>query len=126
MIDYVRCMTLTQNVNPDVYHRLTQSNIDEIVKYINDPMTATTISEIRKSTSSRSYTSSELIYYWMFSYNIPKECEKWHLNRLLTLIKIFNVEGQNGNKDNNMSQSEILEHNAKLNAEMRAKYHSKG
>lgn len=122
-IDYIRCMTITQNVDDKVYSRLTQEQIDKIVEYINDPMTATTIRDIIGNSQSRTFVTSELIYYWMFSYNISIECQKWHLNRLMTLIKIFDV---NNRSEDKMSENDILESNAKRNAEMRAKYHSKG
>jgi hypothetical protein len=116
-------MTITQNVDSKVYSRLTQEQIDKIVEYINDPMTATIIHDVIGKTQSRTFVTSELIYYWMFSYNISIECQKWHLNRLMTLIKIFDV---NNRSEDKMSENDILETNAKRNAEMRAKYHSKG
>ena len=89
-IDYIRCMTITQNVDPEVYFRLTDENINTINKYIESPMTATTFSD--NGHSSREIITSELIYYWMISLNIPMECQKWHLNRLLTLIRVCNIK----------------------------------
>ena len=65
-IDYIRCMTITQNVNPDVYTRLSNSNIAEIEEYIENPMTATTFSNLNQK-ASREIITSELIYYWMIS-----------------------------------------------------------
>ena len=82
-LDYIRCMTITQNVNPNVYKYLSQDEINKISNYINDPMTATTFNEHSTSKSNESITS-ELIYYWMITYNIPAEYQKWHLNRLIT------------------------------------------
>ena len=79
-LDYIRCMTITQNVNPNVYKYLSQDEINKISNYINDPMTATTFNEHSTSKSNESITS-ELIYYWMITYNIPAEYQKWHLNR---------------------------------------------
>ena len=64
-IDYVKCMTLTQNVNPEVYNYLTNSNINEVNKYIALPMTATRFFEEKKTQGSREQITAELIYYWI-------------------------------------------------------------
>ena len=124
-IDYIKCMTITQNVPPAVYQRLTEGNVKEVSEYINAPMTATWFSkeaEAKGKASSEAVTS-ELIYYWMFSLQIPKECEKWHLNRLLTLIKVFNAKNEQPKK---MSKRSIMSQNAALNAARRKQYNSKG
>ena len=91
-IDYIKCMTITQNVDPLVYNRLTRSNFDEIHKYIEAPMTATTFYENLQKGRSKEIVTAELIYYWMIALNIPFECQKWHLNRLLTLIRVCEVK----------------------------------
>ena len=91
-LDYIRCMTITQNVDPDIYNGLTSSNIESINKYIDAPMTATTFHNDNQKGRGREIVTSELIYYWMISHNIPMECQKWHLNRLLTLIRVCNVK----------------------------------
>lgn len=123
IIDYIRFMTITQNVDDNVYLTITKSQIDEVIEYIGKPMTATRFSNIKESKSSNSYLSSEVIYYLMFSYNIPIECQKWHLNRLLTLIKVFDVKNR---QDEKMSLNDIYSSNAELNAARRAKYNTKG
>lgn len=123
VIDYVRCMTLDKNVDASVYERLTNDNVDEINKYINDPMTATTFSEDRNTKGSRQRITSELIYYWMISLNIPYECRKWHLNRLLTLIRVCNTMNQPPKK---MSRRQIMSRNAALNAARRNQLNTKG
>lgn len=115
-------MTITQNVNPKVYNGLTNKNIEEINKYIDEPMTATTFRENNNS-NSREIITSELIYYWMFSLNIPMECQKWHLNRLLTLIRVCNIKNQPPKK---MSMNEIMSRNAALNAARRKKLNTNG
>lgn len=112
-IDYIRCMTMTPNVDPDVYSRLTSDNIKEINDYISAPMTATWFSDEKSKGGSRETITSELIYYWMISLNIPFECEKWHLNRLLTLIKVCARKNAPPKK---RSKSEIMRRNAELNA----------
>ena len=125
LIDYIRCMTLTQNVNPYVYTGLTASNIEAINNYIDDPMTATTVNEQDKKTSSRRPVTSEVIYYWMISFNIPVEFQKWHLNRLLMLIKVCNAFNS-GNQGNKMSKKDLATRNATLNAARRRKLNSSG
>lgn len=122
-IDYIRCMTLTRNVNPIVYNGLTQENIDQIAKYINAPMTATTFSYIENRRTDREQITAELIYYWMIALNIPFECQKWHLNRLLTLIKVCNIKNQPPKK---MSTRAVMSRNSSLNAARRKQFNTKG
>lgn len=121
-IDYVRCMTITQNVKPEVYFNLTPENIAQINAYIEAPMTATYFSQ-DKGKPSREQITAELIYYWMIGFNIPFECQKWHLNRLLTLIRVCNIKSQPPKK---MSKNEIMSRNAALNAQRRAMLGTKG
>lgn len=123
IIDYVKCMTLTQNVDPNVYMALSIDNLNDIKEYINDPHTATTIRENPNTPKSREIITSELIYYWMISLNIPFECQKWHLNRLLMLVKVCNAKNTPPKK---MSTNQILSRNAALNAARRKQLHSKG
>lgn len=112
ILDYVRCMTVTQNVNKNVYYRLSRENIQRINEYINLPMTATTFSDIQ-GPRNKEVVTAEIIYYWMISLNVPMECQKWHLNRLLTLIKVCSIKNQPPRK---MSRREILSQNRALNA----------
>ena len=121
-IDYIRCMTLTQNVDPLVYNSLNNENVQAVVKYIESPMTATKVKSQKHARNSETVTS-ELIYYWMIALNIPFECQKWHLNKLLTLIEVCSIKNQPQKK---MSRSEILRSNRELNAARRAKYKTKG
>lgn len=121
LIDYIKCMTITKNVDPNVYVCLTAENIQEIVNYINAPMTATIIRDDGKS--SREIVTSELIYYWMISLNIPVKFEKWHLNRLITLIKVCSIKNQPPKK---MSRGEIMQRNAALNAARKKRLNTKG
>ena len=123
MIDYIRCMTITQNVDPAVYYSLTAENVAEIRDYMEDKMTATWFSDKNNPKSRQRQVTAELIYYWMISLDIPCECQKWHLNRLLTLIRVCNIE--NGPKKK-MKPNEILKQNAALNAKRKAAMHSKG
>ena len=122
-IDYIKCMTLTSNVDPDVYNHLSVDNIQEINKYIEAPMTATYFYEDKNSPGNREQITAELIYYWMIALNIPFECQKWHLNRLLTLIRVCNIKNQPPKK---RSRSEIMSRNAALNAARRKQLNTKG
>ena len=122
IIDYVKCMTITPNVNDDVYSRLTEGNLISINEYIGRAMTATTFREEKKP-GSREIITSEVIYYWMVSYNIPFECQDWHLNRLLTLIKVCNVKN---NPPKKMSQKEIMARNRALNEARKKEFGTRG
>ena len=122
-LDYIKCMTLTQNVDPEVYNCLTNENIKEINEYIGAPMTATYFSDEKTSKTSREQVTAELIYYWMIAFNIPFECQKWHLNRLLTLIKVCNIKNQPPKK---RSKKDIMSRNAALNAARRKQLNTKG
>lgn len=121
--DYVRCMTITQNVDPLVYRFLTKRNFQEINAYIEAPMTATTFSERDNKHFSREIITAEIIYYWMISLNIPFECQKWHLNKLLTLVRVCNIKNSPQKK---MSKRELIERNRALNDARRKSMHSNG
>lgn len=125
-IDYIKCMTIDKNIDKNIYANLTDSNIYAINDYIHDPMTATTFSELEEKRGGLGrgrLITSELIYYYMTAYQIPVEFERWHINRLMTLIKICNIENQPAKK---MSKSDLARRNASLNAARRAKMHSRG
>ena len=124
--DYIICMTITQNVKNSTYQRLSSARLEEIKKYINDPQSATWFANQKKNLpGNRDVITSEIIYYWMFSYNIPKECEKWHINRLLTLIQVFGEKNKDPKK-NKMSQRDLIARNTALNARRRAALNTKG
>ncbi len=120
IFDYIRCMTVN-SVDENVYLCLSQEMVHQINKYIEDSMTATTIND--KRSPSREIVTAEIIYYWMVALQIPFECQKWHLNRLLTLIDVCSIKNQPPKK---MSQKAILSRNASLNAARRRALHSKG
>lgn len=121
-IDYIRCMTITQNVRPEVYNNITNDNIKSVSEYISSPMTATTFHDINKG-GSREIITSEIIYYWMIAYNIPFECQKWHLNRLLALIRVCSNKNE---KPKKMSRGEIMSRNRELNSKRRQQLRSNG
>lgn len=123
IIDYIHCMTITQNVPDEVYMCLTAENYDAIGKYIEDSKSATWFSD-RSNRPNTEIITSELIYYWMVAFNIPWEAQKWHLNRLLTLIKICSIK--NDPKSGKMSKASIMKQNNALNKARRAKHGSRG
>lgn len=123
VLDYVKCMTLTQKVSPEIYANLTDENMRDIQRYIEAPMTATTFSEEKNTKGNREIVTSELIYYWMIALGIPMECEKWHLNRLLTLVRVCNIKNSPPKK---MGKNAIMSQNASLNAARRKRLNSKG
>lgn len=122
-LDYIRCMTLTQNVDPNVYLCITNKNLEQIKNYIDDEMTATWFSDNRNQKRSRDIITAEVIYYWMIALNIPFECQKWHLNRLLTLIRVCNEKNSPSKKK---SRKELLREYTSINAERKKKYNTKG
>ena len=128
--DYVRCMTLTQHVDPETYQYLDPATIKKIMDYIEDPMTATWFAEDKQSNKgkknkspSREVVTSELIYYWMIELQIPVEFQKWHLNRLITLIKVCNLKKSPPKK---MSKRELLNRNRELNEKRKAELQTRG
>lgn len=123
IMDYIRCMAIDEDVSPECYLHLTTSNIDEIMAYINAPMTATTFRDDKTNKSSREIVTAELIYHWMIELGIPFECQYWHLNKLLTLVKVRNIKLQPPKK---MSKRDIMSRNAALNAARRQKLNTKG
>lgn len=125
-LDYFRCMTINK-VDPDVFNNLTTSNVEEIIDYINAPMTATYIGNEGSGSSggirSGDTTTSELLYYYMVSFGIPFECERWHINRLLALIHVCEVKNR---PSKSINRSELNRRNNALNAARRKKYQTRG
>ena len=121
--DYIRCMTITQKVDPEVYNYLTDENFRQIDEYIQAPMTATTFPEDHSSKGKKQVITAEVIYSWMISLQIPVEFQKWHLNRLLTQIRACSVMNQSPKK---MSKKEIMNQNRAINEARRRKLNSKG
>lgn len=117
---YIGAMTLTPNIPPEVFLKLSRANMAEINAYVSDKMTATWFTSV-DGTPDHSVVTSEIIYYWMFALNIPKECETWHLNRLLTLVKVINEK----NKPPKKKTRDVSRQSA-MNAQRRAQMGSSG
>jgi hypothetical protein len=116
-------MVVGPDIPPEVFSKLSEKNFAEIDAYINRKMTATWFSELPGAPKSREIVTSELIYYWLVTFNIPFECETWHLNRLFTLIRIFNIKNAAPKK---MSRSELAARNRALNEQRRKQLNSSG
>ena len=123
--DYIRCMTINEKqIDPVVYRLLSPDELMYIADYINDSMTATVIrNNDRVVKKSGELVTAETIYFWMVEFRIPIELEKWHLNRLMTLINFISIKHQPAKK---MSKNEIISQNDDLNARRRAELNSKG
>jgi len=120
---YIRAMVLTPNVPEEVFEAFSADNFDEINKYVNAKMTATTIRELPGQRGNRETITAELVYYWMISLNIPFECQYWHFNRLITLVRVCNHKNTPPKK---MSHREAAKQQAALNAQRRAAAGSRG
>lgn len=127
-LDYISMMVLDDvEVEPEMFKVLTPNQIEEIMQYINDPMTATTISEDPKRNNGNKrvnnrIVTAELVYYWMTALNIPFECQYWHFNRLITLIKVCSIESDpDKNKKKKMTSADKAARKARMEA-ARAKY----
>lgn len=130
VVDYIKCMTIEKNIPDNVYENIPTNEIKRITDYIEDRMTATYIKQRPENNNPgrKDVVTSELIYYWMIANQIPFECEKWHLNRLMALIQICSVKNaaMYGGKKNRAGKQDLLRQNAALNAARRAKTGSKG
>lgn len=119
---YIKAMTLTQKVPPEVFQKLSNDNLSQINKYIAAKMSATTIRE-KPGLPNREIITAEIIYHWMIALQVPFECQHWHLERLLMLIRVINEKNAPKRK---MSKAEIAAQNREINARRRAEMKSKG
>ena len=124
IIDYIKCMTISQNVPQEVYNHLPLDVIKDINDYIANPMTATTFRNINNQHNNGEFITNEIVYYWMIAQNIPMECEKWHFNRLMTLIRVCSEKNQPDKKM--MNRRDILNQNRALNEARKKARHSRG
>lgn len=123
MVDYIRCMTITQNVDPLLYNAIPADLIEKINVYLEDSMTATWFSKDQNQRPNHDVITAEIIYYWMISLQIPMECQKWHLNRLLTLIQVCNIKNAPSRK---MSKKDQFKRNRALNSARKRRLNSNG
>ena len=125
-MDYIRCMTMNPGVDPEVYNFIPPRCIKEITAYIEDPMTATWFSDTTKVGAQKTdheIVTAEIIYYWMITLGIPVEFQKWHLNTLLTLIRVVSIK--NAPKES-MDKASWAKQRSALNAARKARFHTHG
>lgn len=125
-IDYIRCMTLTPNVNPDVYNFLTEDNVKSIMDYISDAATATWINDSGNKRGKREVITAELIYYYMTVYNIPESYQRWHLNKLLMLLRVAAEKNNESYGKKGKPSPNLAAQRRALNAARRKKYGTRG
>lgn len=123
VLAYIGHMIVTPNPPRDILQKLSEKNLQEINAYIDRKMTATWFSEQPGAPAAREVITSELVYYWMTVFQIPFECERWHLNRLFTLIRICNIKQA---KPKKMSRAEMARRNRELNAQRKAQLGTTG
>lgn len=121
-LDYIRCMSIKGEPDDSVLRSISAENMETIVRYIEDPMTASTVKEDKSTVLGvqKNFVTSELLYSYMVNYRIPIECERWHLNRLLILIKILNEQNKEPKK---RSEREMIRDYARIREANRAKFH---
>lgn len=129
-IDYIRCMTITQNVDPLIYNRIPNEVRKQIEDYMNEPMTATWFRTEEGRSKGREVITAEIIYWWMFAQGIPLECQKWHINRLLTQIRVCSEKNKEASdpkagKRKRMSRKSLADRKS-LNQNRKSKLNSKG
>lgn len=123
IFSYIECMTINKNYPENLFSRLSRKNIEEINLYIESKESATTFGQMPERRGRGEVITAELIYYWMVAFNIPFECERWHLNRLFALIRICNIKSETPKK---MSRNEIAQRNRELNEQRKAQFNTRG
>ena len=123
ILEYVHAMIMTPDVPGNIMKRFNADHLTKVNEYIESSQSATTFGQMPRTPGRSEIITSELIYYWMVAFNIPFECEQWHLNRLFALIRICNVKQS---KPKKMSRNEIAARNRELNAQRKAQLGTTG
>jgi len=120
---YIRAMIVTANVPSYIFTKLDEEHFATINKYINAKMTATWFNDKNTKPGPKEIITAEIVYYWMIELGIPFECQHWHLNTLLTLVKVCNLKRTPPKK---MSRAEIAAQNRALNEKRRREAGTRG
>lgn len=126
-LHYIKCMVLSpEDVSEDVFRALTPDNMNAISEYINHKMTATWFSNQAPANSRTNgeVVTAEVMYYWLVALQIDFQVQHWHLNTMLTLVRVTNIK--NDPKKKMMPKEDAAAERARLNAERKAQYKSKG
>lgn len=119
-VSYLRMMILNDDLPPEVFQKLVENHIPEVNEYISAKHTATTVPTVPGAPQNEEIKTAELIYYWMIQLGIPMECQYWHLNRLLMLVRVVNFKN-----DPKMPKMSAKDRRA-LNKERQKKYNTRG
>lgn len=125
IIGYIEAMTLTPNIPPEVFQRITPTLVNQVFNYIDAKMSATWFTERKRATASREIITTEIIYYWLIQFNIPFEAQHWHFNRLMTLIKVCNQKNA-PDKQPKMNQRDLAAERRKINEQRKQKLNTTG
>lgn len=125
-VDYIKCMTIDSGVDPNVYRAITNDMVNKVNAYISDPMSAFKPKKKEGQGSMKKVITSEDIYYWMIAGEIPFECQKWHLNRLLSLVSKVSEETEKAKNTKKMPKGKVASNYAAINAARRQALGTKG
>ena len=123
VLDYIKMMIIGHEPAPEVFQTISEDKINQINTYINAKMSATYFNDKSNGRAPQEVITAEIIYYWMISLGIPFECEEWHLNRLLTLIKVCNYKNAPKKK---MTRAEAAAQQRMLNDQRKSQLGTKG
>lgn len=107
------------NLEEETLNRLGQSHYEKLNTYLNAKHSATWFSDPPNQRKSTQTVTSELIYFWMTTYNIPFECENWPFARLMNLIRIASIKNDPDKGKKKRNKSQMLSERAMLNQKRR-------
>lgn len=117
LFSYMPYMAIKPPKDPSAFFRIPQDELAKLKSWMEDSHTATWFSKDDDNSPEREIVTAELIYYWMTEYRIPFECERWHINRLMTLIQVC---ARKKSPPKQKSQAEIIREHRALNQKRRA------
>jgi len=123
ILEYIKCMLIGSEIPSEIFSRFSEDNISQINDYIGAKQSATWFNERTGQPKNREIVTAEVIYHWMIAFQIPLECQMWHLSRLFTLIRVCNVKNSNPKK---MGKSEVASRMRELNAQRKAEIGTRG